>query len=225
MASSAAPIWVALACWALVGGWTYGRGCTLVADYLRAEGQPAVGRPSLTWLVLLVGAAALLVGHRHPGVPAVTVAAMTGTMSMLVDARTHRLPNALTLAMAGGVAVGLVCASLAGGAPGVSAVLAPAALGALIWTLPLGLGHLARAGVGLGDVKLAPVLGALTGLLGGQAAAAGLIIGFVSAGAAALVAVARRRADLRTRMPMGPWLIGGALAAWALWAVPSPPPV
>ncbi|MCI1641110.1 MAG: prepilin peptidase [Actinomyces sp.] len=221
--ADAVAVWVALACWAAVGAWTWWRGAEVTARYLGDGGSRPFPRLTLTWLVLLAGAVAMAVSYREPGAPAATVVAMAGTMSILVDARTHRLPDVLTLVMAGGVLAGLACASASSaGIGGPGAVLLSAGVGAAIWAAPLVLGRLARAGVGGGDLKLAPVLGAFLGLAGWDAALGGLVIAFVAAGARALAAVARGRADLRTRLAMGPWLIGGALAAWTLWTLPVP---
>jgi leader peptidase (prepilin peptidase) / N-methyltransferase len=72
-----------------------------------------------------------------------------------------------------------------------------------------------RGAVGMGDVKLAALLGALLGKL----VAAALTIGFFGAGAAALLlVVSRSRAALRQEIPLGPFLAGGAIAAVLLSA-------
>lgn len=74
------------------------------------------------------------------------------------DVRELRLPNALTLPAA---TVALV-ASLWASFDGASAPL----LGAVVWTAVNGAAFLAR-GMGAGDVKLAPTLGAVVGCAGG----------------------------------------------------------
>ncbi len=72
-----------------------------------------------------------------------------------------------------------------------------------------------RDAVGMGDVKLAALLGA--GL--GKLVAAALAIGFCGAGAAALLLVAARsRTALKQEIPLGPFLAGGAIAAVLLSA-------
>lgn len=72
-----------------------------------------------------------------------------------------------------------------------------------------------RGAVGMGDVKLAALLGATLGKL----VAAALTIGLCAAGAAALLLVATRsRAALKQEIPLGPFLAGGAIAAVLLSA-------
>lgn len=212
------PLLLGALVWSGVGLWTSGPGWRLQDERLRAVGDAPVGRLALTWLVLLIGAAALLVGRSLPGVAGLVAVAMAGSLAMLLDARTHRLPDACTLVMALGVTLGVLSRCLVdeGGPTG---PLAGVALGAAVWLVPLWLGSLVRGGVGLGDVKLAPILGALLGTLSWEAAAGGLVLAFLGAGAGALLALVRGRAGLSTRMAMGPWLIGAALAAVLVWGV------
>jgi leader peptidase (prepilin peptidase) / N-methyltransferase len=72
-----------------------------------------------------------------------------------------------------------------------------------------------RGAVGMGDVKLAVLLGATLG----QLVAAALAIGLLAAGGAALLLlVARSRAALMQEIPLGPFLAGGAIVAVLLSA-------
>lgn len=72
-----------------------------------------------------------------------------------------------------------------------------------------------RGAIGMGDVKLAVLLGATLGKL----VAAALTIAFFGAGAAALLLVAARsRTALKQEIPLGPFLAGGAIAAVLLSA-------
>src|ERR671937_873325 len=72
-----------------------------------------------------------------------------------------------------------------------------------------------RGAVGMGDVKLAALLGAALGKL----VAAALTLGFFAAGGAALLLVATRsRTALRQEIPLGPFLAGGAIGAGLLSA-------
>ena len=67
-----------------------------------------------------------------------------------------------------------------------------------------------RGAVGMGDVKLAALLGAALGKL----VAAALTIAFFGAGAAALLLLAtKKREALKDEIPLGPFLAGGAIAA------------
>jgi leader peptidase (prepilin peptidase) / N-methyltransferase len=72
-----------------------------------------------------------------------------------------------------------------------------------------------RGAVGMGDVKLAALLGAALGPL----VASALAIGLTGAGVGAMVLVATRsRAALKQEIPLGPFLAGGAIAAILLSA-------
>ena len=72
-----------------------------------------------------------------------------------------------------------------------------------------------RGAIGMGDVKLAVLLGATLGRL----VTAALVIGLCAAGGAALLLLATRsRAALKQEMPLGPFLAGGAIAAVLLSA-------
>ena len=62
---------------------------------------------SIGWIV---GAIFFVAAQMRPGMPGVMTVAMIGALSAYVDARTHRLPNAYTLAMAIGVVLGVIAA-------------------------------------------------------------------------------------------------------------------
>ena len=67
------------------------------------------------------------------------------------------------------------------------------------------------AGLGMGDVKLALLLGAALG----SAGLAGLLLGTFAAGLAGVVVLAREgRAARRRAIPYGPFLAFGAIAAF-----------
>ena len=90
--------------------------------------------------------------------------------------------------------------------------LACAAGAALFLLLP---SLIRRGAVGMGDVKLAALLGATLGPL----VAAALALGLTAAGGAALLIIlSRRRAGFNQEMPLGPFLAGGAIAAILLAA-------
>lgn len=200
------PAWLATGTWMGLRGWKVQRRHLVHAD------QEPLGRWTLTWWDLLLGATVLVLCHRGAWAPGVVVVAMAGLPAMVVDARTHRLPDPYTLVMASGALLGLI-SLLVVPDRGVGVVLTDVALGVLVWTLPLLLAHLARGSVGMGDLKLAPVLGLLTGLVGWETALGGLLLAFLGAGTQALALLVTRAGSLRTRIPMGPWMIGGALLA------------
>jgi len=149
----------------------------------------------------------------HPALVACAAAwlAVCAVPLAIIDVLEFRLPDPLTIAALGGTAAFLIAAATASGTwpdLGRSAAGA-AALGALFAILAL-----ARPGsAGLGDAKLSLSLGALTAWLGWGVLAAALIAAFVLAACYGLWLLASRRATLRTRLPFGPFLLAGALAA------------
>jgi leader peptidase (prepilin peptidase)/N-methyltransferase len=77
---------------------------------------------------------------------------------------------------------------------------------------------LAPAGLGMGDVKLAGLLGLYLGWLGWPVVLLGFLLGFAVQALVGLVLLAARRAGRHTELPFGPALLGGSLAAALLSA-------
>jgi leader peptidase (prepilin peptidase) / N-methyltransferase len=69
------------------------------------------------------------------------------------------------------------------------------------------------AGVGLGDVKLSGIIGLYLGWLGVRPLVGGLFLGYVLAAVVGLALLATRRANRKTQVPFGPFLLAGALIA------------
>nr|WP_253954008.1 prepilin peptidase [Schaalia sp. 19OD2882] len=203
--------------WMVVGWWTWRVGWRIQRRYLIEAGLTPMRRTFLWWLVVIPGFLVVLVAQQRPASPAVVTVAMIGILQAIVDARTHRLPDAYTRMMGLGVLSGLVLAAAMNSSPGWT--LVRAAIGAMVWFVPLYIVHRLPGGLGRGDVKLAPVLGGLVGVVGVDAALGGLVLSFVAAGLAALWTIVVGSAGTESRIPMGPWLIGGALAAHMLWGV------
>ena len=65
-------------------------------------------------------------------------------------------------------------------------------------------------GMGMGDVKLAAVLGLYLGFLGWGNLLVGAFAAFVFGGVFGLAAHVTRRAGRKTAIPFGPWMILGA---------------
>lgn len=132
-----------------------------------------------------------------------------GGWLVVVDARTHRLPNRIVLPT---LACLVVLAGIDALDTGQSRDLVRAVLGMLI----LGgfyavLRGISRAGMGGGDVKLAAVIGLVLGWHGWTSLAIGAASAFVLGALYALVLILLRRADGATRIAFGPWMIAGAL--------------
>lgn len=203
--------------WIIVLAWLWQSGWKIQRRYFIEASQKPLTRNAIVWGAGIVGAVFFVAAQMRPGMPAVMTVAMVGALSAYVDARTHRLPNAYTAAMALGAIVGV----------GVGAVISPmwqqrllgALIGALIWFVPVAVLNRLPGGMGGGDVKLAPVLGAMVGSVGLHPAIFALALSFVSAGVAALWKVVVGSAGTKTRVPMGPWMIGSALVATIAWGV------
>ncbi|MFG2294862.1 prepilin peptidase [Streptomyces sp. NPDC048603] len=128
---------------------------------------------------------------------------------VMVDLAVHRLPDVLTLPLAGGLAVGLGVVALVPGAGGSwrGALLGGAGLGAAYLVLHL----INPGGLGLGDVKLALALGVALGWYGWGVWAAGAFLGFLYGALHGLALLLARRAGARTAFPFGPAMTAGAL--------------
>jgi leader peptidase (prepilin peptidase)/N-methyltransferase len=110
-------------------------------------------------------------------------------------------------ALAGGTALLLVAAAADGTWP----ALLRALLGAVaLFTAHLVLALLSPGALGMGDVKLAAVLGLYLGWLGWPAVLLGTLAGFGVQALAALVLLATRRIGLRGELPFGPAMLAGA---------------
>lgn len=131
-----------------------------------------------------------------------------GVWLLVIDARTHRLPNRIVLPTLAAV---LALAGIDAMVTGRSGSL----IGGVIGMLVLGglyavLRATSRGGIGGGDVKLAAVIGLVLGWHGWQALAVGAASAFVLGALYALALMAFRRADRSTRIAFGPWMIIGA---------------
>jgi leader peptidase (prepilin peptidase) / N-methyltransferase len=150
--------------------------------------------------------AALLAAASGPSarLPVHLVAAVLGLLLAVIDLRCRRLPNPLVgaLAITAGVPLTVLEPQRAGPAL--------AAAGAVL-TAYVCLVFLSRDGLGLGDVKLAAVLGLILGFAGWPAVVIGLVAPQVINGTVAVVLLLTRRVGRRHPLPFGPALLAGAL--------------
>lgn len=132
-----------------------------------------------------------------------------GGWLLVVDARTHRLPDRIVLPTLAGLLVLALVDALATGdrGPSIRALLGMIVLGGFYALLRL----LSRSGMGGGDVKLAAVIGLVLAWHGWTALAVGAASAFVLGALYALGLMAFRRADRTTRIAFGPWMIVGAV--------------
>lgn len=133
-----------------------------------------------------------------------------GIALVLIDLEHRRLPDRIVLPSLVAVVVLLTVSSVLGGDWGRLA----ATLGgsAVVFAVYLWLALAARGGLGGGDLKLAPLIGAALGFAGAGALLVGVLSGFALGAAAGLVLVALRRASRTRAFPFGPCML---LGAWA----------
>jgi leader peptidase (prepilin peptidase)/N-methyltransferase len=173
-------------------------------------GPPPLAVEMVTALVLAVLAARAASGWEFA---ALAWLALLAVPLAVIDVAVHRLPDQLTATAFAGTFALLAAAALAGHEPG---GLARAALGAVILTgFYLLLFVIRPAGMGLGDAKLAASVGAALGWAGWQAVVTGTSAAFVLAACYGVALLAMRRATRTDHLPLGPFIVIGALAALA----------
>jgi leader peptidase (prepilin peptidase)/N-methyltransferase len=133
----------------------------------------------------------------------------------VVDLQQHRLPNRWTGLLFGGAAIFLLASTLT--APEESALSGrwlPTIIGSLSYLTVMFVLHiLTRAGIGMGDVKLAAGLGLYTGFIGVEALVAGFVLAFLFGGVQAIFLMMFRGAKRSTRIAFGPAMLVGCAAA------------
>ncbi|MGY2004193.1 prepilin peptidase [Blastococcus sp. SYSU DS1024] len=165
-------------------------------------------------LELLTAALFALVAVRLGAVaelPAFLVVAGAGVLLAVIDLRHRLLPDRVT-----GPAVVATAALLAGAAAvqgSWDALLRAGLAAAALFCGYLVMALISPAGLGMGDVKLAGLLGLPLGWLGWQAVLLGALAGFVVQAALALLLLAARRIGLKGELPFGPAMLLGAAIA------------
>jgi leader peptidase (prepilin peptidase)/N-methyltransferase len=128
-----------------------------------------------------------------------------------IDLHTKRLPREITYVTFAVGAPFLVLAALVDHRPHrlVTALAGAAIALAFMWLLYL----VSRGGMGDGDVRLSPLLGAFLGWLGLPYVPVGLFLGFLIGSIVGVGAIALGKAGRRTAIPFGPFLAAGTLLA------------
>lgn len=134
----------------------------------------------------------------------------------VIDLRTLRLPNVLTLSAYPIVAALLLLPALAEGSW--SSYARAMLAGVIVLALFLVLHLVNPSGMGLGDVKLAGPMGAVLGWVSWQAVFVGVVVGFVLAAGVGLAMLAARRANRKSALPFGPFMLAGA---WTAILIPA----
>ncbi len=173
--------------------------------------------PRVAWVLPVagIGGALVALAWSHRPVLALVYALAVGALSMLsaIDLDVHRLPDRWTLPGLGVVPVALAGVALVEGRGFGSlgrALICGVALGMLFLLLALVGG---ASGLGMGDVKLAPSLGALLGFASIGHLLVGLMATFLLGGLAAAVLLLLGRGR-KAHFAFGPFMALGALVAW-----------
>jgi leader peptidase (prepilin peptidase)/N-methyltransferase len=172
-----------------------------------------VGAPLGMLELAAAAAVAVVAGTVGPRLELVAFVFLTllGVALAAIDVRVHRLPDRLTLPAYPVIIAVLTAAALVSGEWGRLA-------GALTAGALTGLAYLALVlsrpdQLGLGDAKLAGVVGIALGWFGWFPVLLGTALAFVSCAVAGLGLIISRRGGLRTAVPLGPFMVAGALAA------------
>ena len=164
-----------------------------------------------TGVAFAVVAARLAQLHLLSAVPAFFWFTAVGIALALIDLDCRRLPNAIVLPSYPVLAVALAGSawwqhdwwSLARAGIGCAALLT--FFGSLVLLYP--------AGMGLGDVKLAGVIGLVLGYLSWTALVIGAFLGFFLGAVVGVAVIATGRGSRKSAVPFGPFMIAGALLA------------
>lgn len=158
------------------------------------------------WILIGIGRA-----DGPAGLSAYLVVGALGVAMSYVDLREHLLPDLLTIpALAAAGALLALAAATTGEWGWYARAWAGAAV---MFAFYLALAAVRPADLGLGDVKLAAVIGLLLGWAGWSAVILGAFLAFLFGGLAGLVMVTVGKAGRHTAIPFGPSMLVGALAA------------
>jgi leader peptidase (prepilin peptidase) / N-methyltransferase len=172
--------------------------------------------PSIELLVAVIWALIAVVHGATWELPALLIMGWALVVTTLIDLEHRIIPNALTFRLAPILLVLLVGAAALDGAWG--ALIRAVIIGL---ALPIGMFVLSeifrlirgQSGMGMGDVKLAASLGLVLGYLGGWEVVIALYATIITAVVVAIGLLVAGKAKLASRIPFGPYLAIGTLAA------------
>jgi leader peptidase (prepilin peptidase)/N-methyltransferase len=168
---------------------------------------PRIRGAVATATATLFGLAALLFGASGL-LPVVCVFAAAAVVLGTVDLIEKRLPNAVLYPRLVILVVLLAITSWASG--DWAAFLSGLGAGAGLFTLYFVLAVISPSGIGMGDVKLAGLIGLMLGYLGWGPILVGATAGFLIGGLTSLIALMTGRAGMKTALPFGPAMLAGA---------------
>ncbi len=210
---------VVLAAAVLMAGVGHLTGRALATGGYRIVEDEADHAPGRNWWPgpatgVLAGVATWAVGDlaHWAALPAYLLFAWLTVGLVWIDLDVHRLPVGLVAPTAAAEVLLLVVATLADGSARWLGALVGAAIFGIVYLL---LGVLPGGGLGGGDIRLAPLIGALLGWLGVAHAVVGLLAGFLVGGLAAIALLTLGRVGLRTSIAYGPAMCLGAWVAIA----------
>ena len=180
----------------------------------RGAGRPWAVRPPV--VELGTGVLFALTAWRFGVVwelPAFLVLAAAGVLLTVIDLQHRLLPNrVLVPAFCAGALLLTGAAALTGDWP---ALLRAGIAAVVLFAVYLFLALISPRSLGMGDVKLAGLLGLFLGWIGWGAVVVGAAAGFVVQALVGLVLLAGRRIGLRSELPFGPAMLLGAAFAIA----------
>ena len=154
-----------------------------------------------------------------PALPAYCYLAAIAVPLAVIDTRCHRLPDALTLPSYP-ITLTLLSAAFPftpGGARCLERAVVTAAAVLALYTL---LALASRGAIGWGDVKLSGILGLYLGWTSTHAIPYGVGGGFLLAALTAIILMLTRKADRKTDLPFGPFMLAAAVLAILVASAP-----
>ncbi|MEO8518326.1 MAG: prepilin peptidase [Dermatophilaceae bacterium] len=216
----AAPWW-AIAVLAILGAGVGAWLTRVLADatYRRADEHDKPLPVHSWWLVIVVSVAWASLTFRFGDhaqwslLPAYLYLGAIGAALTLIDIDVHRLPDLIVLPSYPIAFVLLLVPTVVTGQWGALLRGVLAGLALFVGYLVLALVSPGGGGLGLGDVKLAGVLGLLLGWVGWSAAIVSVLAAFVIGGVIAVILLIARRASRSSSIAFGPSMILGAWVA------------
>jgi leader peptidase (prepilin peptidase)/N-methyltransferase len=188
-----------------------GSGAVLLTSWMRTRAQTdsAWLRSGLhTLLAVLGGAGAAALARNWAELVAFATLALACALLVVIDLASLRLPNLILGPLYPILFVALTVAAAVGDD---WARLAHAAIAAVALTASyLVLALISPSNLGLGDVKLAGILGAFLGWLGWPSTLLGTTAAFILSGICALILLLSSNATRHTAFPFGPMMVSGA---------------